>query len=294
MLQDIPFTVQQDVKSLLNTRGRTELIDFSFSGGGCINHGGRLKTTVGEFFLKWNSAKKFPAMFETEAKGLQLLRSADVIDIPEVVGFGDEGINQFLILTFVQQYPPSKEYWNNLGRQLALLHRMTNNSFGLDHDNYIGSLKQFNHQNVSWVNFFIEQRLSVQLKIAADSNLIDLASARKVEMLYSKLPSLLPEEKPSLLHGDLWSGNIIINKLGNPCFIDPAVYYGSREADLAMTRLFEVFNDEFYCSYDDCFPLLPGYSERVDIYNLYPLFVHLNLFGLVYLSRIIAIIKNHL
>jgi len=292
MLQDIPSHVQHGVRSLLNTKGRIDLINFSFSGGGCINQGGRLRTTSGDFFLKWNAAKNFPSMFEAEAKGLQLLRDATVIDTPEVIGFGEEGISQFLILAFIEQEPPSNQYWKNLGRQLALLHQVTGDSFGLDHDNYIGSLKQLNQRNSSWVNFFIEQRLNTQLKLAADAGLMDGAWIKNFELLYSKLPSLLPEEKPSLLHGDLWSGNLISNEKGEPCLIDPALYYGSRETDLAMTRLFGGFSNAFYVAYEETFPLLSGYAKRVDLYNLYPLLVHLNLFGGGYLKSIIAILKS--
>lgn len=292
MLHDVPSNVQHGVKSLLNTQGRIELLNFSFSGGGCINPGGRLKTTSGDFFLKWNDAKKFPSMFEAEAKGLQLLRDTNVIEVPEIIGFDELGNIQFLVLVFVEQGAPSKQYWENLGIQLALLHQRSANSFGLDHNNYIGSLRQFNLQNSSWISFFIEQRLNVQLKLAADAGLIDLIWIKNFELLYSKLPSLLPEEKPSLLHGDLWSGNIISNEKGNACLIDPAVYYGSREMDLAMTCLFGRFNNEFYLAYDETFPMLPEHAKRIDLYNLYPLLVHLNLFGREYLRSITPVVRR--
>lgn len=292
MLQDIPLVIQKGVKNLLDVRGKINLTDFCFSGGGCINQAGKLSTSVGDFFLKWNNAAMLPSMFEMESKGLQLLHSANTIDIPKVIGFAEEGNNQFLVLQFIQENAPSNHYWEKLGRQLAQLHRVTNNFYGLGHNNYIGSLKQHNNQHTSWVNFFIEQRLKVQVKLAADSGLIELAWLRIFESLYSRMPALIPEEKPSLLHGDLWSGNVMINGNGDPCLIDPAVYFGHREADLAMTRLFELFDSEFYDAYEAEFPLIPGHTERVDIYNLYPLLVHLNLFGLAYLSRINTILRN--
>jgi protein-ribulosamine 3-kinase len=292
MLRDIPLNVQHGIRSLLEARGRIELHDFIFSSGGCINHGGRLKTNEREYFLKWNSARKFPAMFEVESRGLQLLRTAKAMTIPEVVGFGSDDTNQFLVLAFIEQGAASKRSWETLGRQLSILHKVTNDFYGLDHNNYIGSLTQHNEQHVSWHQFFIERRLGVQLKLAVDSGLIEAGFIKDFESFYTKLPSLIPEEKPSLLHGDLWSGNIIFNQSGEPCLIDPAVYYGHREADLAMTRLFETFNSEFYASYEESFPLLPGYAGRVDIYNLYPLLVHLNLFGGTYLRRITAILKD--
>ncbi|MBA4053187.1 MAG: ketosamine-3-kinase [Marivirga sp.] len=292
MVRDIPVDVQSGVKSLFNTGKEIGLIDFMFTGGGCINDGGRLNTTAGVFFLKWNESGKFPSMFEAEAKGLNLLRATRAIHIPEVIGYGDVATHQFLLLEFVEQNKPSTDYWNELGHQLALLHKVHDDLFGLAHNNYIGSLRQFNRQNSSWIDFFIGQRLQVQLKIAFDAGLINSSDSRKFDQLYLQLPSLLPEEKPSLLHGDLWNGNILSNKNGSPCLIDPAVYFGNREADLAMTLLFGAFHDDFYTSYAESFPLMSGYRDRVDLYNLYPLLVHLNLFGTQYLSRITAILKT--
>ena len=178
-----------------------------------------------------------------------------------------------------------------MGARLAALHRCSKDFFGLDHNNYIGSLRQFNHQQTSWVNFFIEQRLNVQLKLAIDSGMMDSKWLNEFESLYAKLPAMLPEEKPSLLHGDLWGGNLITDEKGEPCLIDPAVYFGSREADLAMTKLFGGFDDEFYTSYQHTFPLQPGYDKRFDIYNLYPLLVHVNLFGGSYKSAVANILK---
>lgn len=292
MLQDVPSDVQRGVKRLLSERGEINLNDFSFSGGGCINLGGKLATNFGDFFLKWNDAARLPLMFQMESSGLQLLRRTHAIDIPEVIGFGQEENTQFLVLSFIHQNALSKNYWEKLGHQVAQLHQVTNKLYGLDHHNYIGSLHQFNKQHSSWVNFFIEQRLQIQVKLAVDSGLIELEWSRKFESLYNKLRILIPEEKPSLLHGDLWSGNVLVNEKGDPCIIDPATYFGHREADLAMTQLFEVFDNRFYASYGETFPLLSGHADRVHIYNLYPLLVHLNLFGLAYLNRIKAILRN--
>lgn len=292
MLHDIPSNVQFGIRSLLETRGKIEFQDFNFSEGGCINHGGRLKTNHGDFFLKWNDAKKFPAMFETESRGLEVLRAAKALHIPEVVGFGSDDTHQFLVLAYVEHSAVSKQYWATLGRQLSILHRVTHNFYGLDHDNYIGSLSQRNQQSVSWHRFFTEQRLHVQVKLAADSGLINVAHINSFEALYGEIPSLIPDEKPALLHGDLWSGNIITNQRSEPCLIDPAIYFGHREADLAMTQLFEKFDNEFYSSYEENFPLLPGHNRRVNIYNLYPLLVHLNLFGAAYLRRITGILGD--
>lgn len=292
MLQDIPFHVQYGVKSLIDASKHIRLLDFTFSTGGCINHGGRLRTTAGDFFLKWNDARKLESMFKVEAAGLQLLRDANTINIPEVLGFGEEGIFQFLLLAFIEQSSPSTHYWEKLGKQLALLHQVRADYNGLDHDNYMGSLKQYNQRNSSWSDFFIARRLHVQLELAAAAGLVDIPLVNSFEKLYTKLPSLLPEETPSLLHGDLWGGNVMCDESGDPVLIDPAVYYGSREIDLAATRLFGEFDSVFYSAYEEAFPLHPGHAERIDLYNLYPLLVHLNLFGSSYLPGIRGILKR--
>jgi protein-ribulosamine 3-kinase len=292
MISRIPSSVLDGVKRLLKIHDSTSIVHFTFSSGGCINQGGKLKTAMGDFFLKWNDVHKFPGMFDAESKGLQLLHQKSAINIPKVKGFGEEGSYQFLLLDFVEQKSRSKNYWQLLGDGLASLHRSTAEFFGLDHDNYMGSLHQFNHPHSSWVSFFVEQRLNVQVKQAVDSGVADSIWIQKFETLYSKLSFLLPEEKPSLLHGDLWSGNMITDEKGEPCLIDPAVYYGNREADLAMTKLFGGFDKEFYQRYHKTFPLQPGYEARVDLYNLYPLLVHVNLFGGSYKSSVENILKT--
>ncbi len=192
------------------------MLDFTFLQGGCINHGGRLRTTAGDYFLKWNDAQRFPSMFATEATGLQLLRDTNTIGIPKVFGFGEEGAFQFLLLAFIEQTTPSRHYWEKLGRHLALLHQVRADVNGLDHDNYMGALKQFNQRDVSWTEFFIARRLTVQVELAARAGLVGVPLINSFEKLYNKLPSLLPEEKPSLLHGDLWGGNVMSDQSGDP------------------------------------------------------------------------------
>lgn len=266
--------------------------NFSQVGGGCINNGGLIQTSRGDFFLKWNDAKKYPAMFQAEAKGLKLLGNANTIRIPVVTTVGEKGEYQFILMEHIKSQPRSENYWEVLGKELAALHQSSNSSFGLDHDNYMGSLPQLNAQKNSWIDFFIIQRLEVQLKIATDFHAVENSLTKKFHALYKKLPSILHEEKPSLVHGDLWSGNLITDEKGNPCLIDPAVYYGHREIDLAMTQLFGGFNDAFYQSYQNAYPTLPGLQERLDIYNLYPLLVHVNLFGQSYLSQVNTILRT--
>lgn len=291
MISRIPKDVVEDVKEILKLPNLSAFNDFSFSGGGCINSGGRLRTTAGNFFLKWNDEKKFPGMFDAESKGLKLLSWQKIIRVPEVIDHGANGSHQFLLLEYIDQKSRSKNYWQQLGVRLASLHRCSAEAHGLDHNNYIGSQRQYNQQSPSWIHFFIQQRLSVQLKVAVDGGLAPSNWSKKFETLYSILPSLLPEEKPSLLHGDLWSGNLITDDKGEPCLIDPAVYFGNREADLAMTKLFGGFENAFYSSYQEAFPLQPGFEKRTDLYNLYPLLVHVNLFGGSYIHSVEATLK---
>lgn len=288
MLSSIPTAIQEQLKNLL----QTELKAFSFCGGGCINNGGKLVTGRCVYFLKWNNREKFPGMFEAEAKGLKLLAVPKVIHIPEVILSGETDHWQFLLLEFIDEKEKTSAYWHNLGTQLAALHRNTSDQFGLDHDNYIGSLPQINTPVENWIDFFAEQRLDVQIKLAVDTGKIGSDVVNLFNTLRKKLHNLLPLEKPSLLHGDLWSGNLITDSNGEPCLIDPAVYYGHREAELAFTTLFGGFSHNFYESYKSNFPLIPGYKDRFDIYNLYPLMVHVNLFGGGYASQVVSILRN--
>lgn len=290
----VPEVIQQGVVSLLKQEiaDTLTLKDFSFIGGGCINNGGKLTTSHGTYFLKWNDAEKFPEMFKAEAKGLKLLTESKSMYIPEVIGTGEGGSFQFLVLEFIAASNRTQHYWRDFGVQLASLHRCTSTSFGLDHDNYIGSLTQQNTPHTSWIDFFIHSRLDAQLRLAEQSALIDKSLRRSFETLYKKLPDLLVIEKPALLHGDLWSGNIMVNQHGAPVLIDPAVYYGHREMDIAMTQLFGGFKPEFLQAYHESFPLAPGVEDRLQLYNLYPLLVHVNLFGGNYLAQVNSILRR--
>jgi fructosamine-3-kinase len=291
---NIPPTIQQGVLELLKQKisDNITLEDFTFIAGGCINNGGKLTTSHGNYFLKWNDAAKFPEMFKAEAKGLKLLAQSKTIYIPHVIGTGKAESFQFLVLEFISASYRPEHYWRDFGVQLAALHQTTATSFGLEHDNYIGSLPQQNTLQDSWIDFFIRHRLDVQLRLAERSALADKSLLHNFETLYKKLPDLLVIEKPALLHGDLWSGNIMVNQQGAPGLIDPAVYFGHREIDIAMTQLFGGFHPEFLQVYHEAFPLQPGVEDRLQLYNLYPLLVHVNLFGASYLAQVKSILRR--
>lgn len=268
-----------------NTGEPLQVEEVQFKTGGCINNAVQLKTRSGDFFLKWNEAVE-EDMFAAESKGLQLLRSNGSLRIPEVLGSGKADGKSYLLLEYIDSHRPSGNYWQDLGYSLAQMHKERADQYGLDHSNFIGRLPQNNEPATHWADFFRDRRLQVQLGLAFYNRLVDEAFVKKFKSLYPKLPELLTNEPPALLHGDLWSGNVIVDELGKPCLIDPAVYYGHREAELAFTELFGGFDRQFYSAYQEAGPLEPGYNERKEIYNLYPLMVHVNLFGTSYLNGV--------
>ena len=261
-------------------------------GGGDINRAARLETSVGNLFVKWNRSDRYPGMFDKEAKGLNLLNAANVIRIPRVLLSGLAGNHAFLCLEFIETGSPGNAFWEDFGRSLAKLHKNSKKFFGLDHDNYIGSLPQINKNYPYWIDFFIEQRINFQLELARNSGLIDRSVIKAAEHMFGRLNEIIPVEPPSLLHGDLWSGNFMVSNQGEACLIDPAVYYGHREMDIAMTRLFGGFSAAFYEYYNEEYPMEKGWENRLEIFNLYPLLVHVNLFGRAYVSQVSSILRK--
>jgi len=287
------YQIPSLLKKRIETSLKAEVTGFKPAGGGCINNGGELKTNQGSYFIKWNSVNLFPGMFDAEARGLRLLHSKRCISIPEVIQVNEGDSIQFILMEFVASDRTVKKYWELFGSGLAKLHKNSQSEFGLDHDNFIGSLPQQNGFRNAWVDFFIEQRLNPQLELAEKNHLMDQSSRNKFELLNKKLPEFFPVEPPALLHGDLWSGNLITNRNGEPCLIDPAIYFGHREAELAFTRLFGGFERAFYYAYHNAYPLQPGFEKRIDLYNLYPLLVHANLFGGSYFQQVKSILDRH-
>ncbi len=261
-------------------------------GGGDINEAYRIDTDAGYFFVKLNSFSKFPGMFEKEAMGLELLATPGVIPVPEVISYGEEEDDSFLILKYIEGGTRKPGFWEEFGKSLAKLHRRKAEFFGLDHDNYIGSLPQCNAKHPYWPSFFIEERLQKQLKMAADTGRADRSLIRSFDRLFLCLEDIFPQEPPALLHGDLWNGNFMVNEDGKACIIDPAVYYGHREMDLGMSKLFGGFAREFYDAYNEEYPLEKGWEQRTDICNLYPLMVHVNLFGGGYAASVKNILQR--
>lgn len=268
-----------------------EVIEMQFLSGGDINTAAQVFSSEGVFFVKWNHAERRD-MFQTEADGLERLRRTDALTVPAVIGYGQEGDKSYLVLEYLDSGKPGATYWETLGQSLALVHSHTQAQFGLAHDNYIGSLPQSNTLTANGHEFFFRQRLLPQAGLALYKELLPRKTYDALLRLGERLPELLPSERPALVHGDLWSGNVLITEAGSPALIDPAVAYCFREADLAMTKLFGGFDSRFYDAYNEAFPLEDGFAERVPIYNLYPLLVHVNLFGSGYVSGVERIVKK--
>lgn len=287
-------SAEQHIQSILSDTFRREISvsDISYTGGGCINETAKVITSEGIFFAKWNDAKRYPGMLETEAKGLQLLKEANEIKVPDVISHAIIVPAQYLILENIEGGSRERDFWDKFGQRLAKLHKHTSEKFGLDHDNYIGSLPQSNRQHSSWTEFFILERLEPQIKLARDKNKIDNRTIKQFDNLFIQLEKIFPSEKPALLHGDLWNGNYMAGSKGEPVIIDPAVYFGHREMDLGMTKLFGGFSSEFYEAYHREFPLENDWQSRTDICNLYPLMVHVNLFGGSYAMQVENILRR--
>lgn len=290
----IPIEVTSVIKEFLyfTFETKVEISDFKSVSGGSINNSFKIITNIGNYFLKINNKTKFPKMFELEVAGLNLLRETNTIKIPNTIHLSDTENFSFLLLEWIGSTIESKNFWEIFGTSLAKLHKNTNVNFGLDYDNYIGTLKQSNSWKLDWTSFFIENRLEPLIKLARNSQLVDKAITSKFDTLFLKIENIFPHEKPSLIHGDFWCGNFMVDNNGNPCIFDPAVYFGHREMDIAMAKLFGGFNAEFYSSYNSEFPLENNWKERIDICNLYPLLVHLNLFGQGYLTDVLRILKR--
>jgi fructosamine-3-kinase len=269
----------------------TTVLSSQTISGGCINSAVKVITDKKPYFLKWNRAE-LSEMFHAEKKGLVLLNEHSTIKSPCVLGIGELDKRSYLLLEWLEKGTPKPAFWDEFGTKLALQHKQESSHFGLDHDNYIGSLPQSNKQHTHWYSFFIEERLIPQIKLASSNNLINREIQSKFESLFQKLENLIPNEKSALLHGDLWSGNFMVAESGDAIIFDPAAHYGHRETELAFTKLFGGFEKQFYTSYHEHMPLEPGFDDRVDIHNLYPLLVHVNLFGSSYLSGIIQTLNR--
>ncbi|RYL94903.1 fructosamine kinase family protein [Sporolactobacillus sp. THM7-4] len=244
--------------------------------GGDINKTFALESRGRRYFLKVH--KHVPGNFFTgEMTGLKRLREA--VRTPRVIASGQISDKDFLILEWIPAAGSRNDQM--LGQAVARVHKITSPAFGFDEDNYAGQLPQYNHWEKDWATFYLKWRLFPQIEIAKKRGYWNMYRQRKFEKLAAAIQKTCQKSQviPSLLHGDLWSGNVLFSEGGEPVLIDPAVFYGNREMDIAMTRLFGGFGTDFYQTYNDVFPLDPGWEERISWYQLYYLLCHLNMFG---------------
>jgi fructosamine-3-kinase len=262
--------------------------------GGSIHQALRYRTKHGSIFVKVGSSAT-AAMFEAEAVGLKALAAADAVRVPTVLALGEYTQRSFLCLEWLDLTSSSPLAEEKLGTKLAALHRTQARAYGSHPDNYIGRTQQSNHSTTNWSQFFREHRLLPQLELArrngADSHTLDrgIKLADCINALFSGYQPVA-----SLLHGDLWVGNWAATREGEPAIFDPAVYFGDRETDIAMTRLFSGFGPRFYAAYEAAWPLEAGAAEREVIYNLYHVLNHFNLFGGSYLAQARSMIERAL
>lgn len=278
-------------KSYLENLVGKEISGVYSLGGGSIGTSYKIESLEGQqYFIKKYEGND--NIVECEVHGLQELEKASVIKIPNIIAYN----NNWIVLEFISRGKQNNEFWERFGREFAKLHKFRSKLFGFYEDNYIGATRQINNQQKNWVEFYFLQRLKYQITLAEKKRLVDSEFLRIFGKLENKIADIIGEHEvfPSLLHGDLWSGNFLIGEKGEPVLIDPAAYYGDREADLAMTKLFGGFNDRFYASYNEEFPLEDGHDYREDIYKLYHVLNHLNMFGSSYYAQALALIKNYI
>ncbi|HEX5689039.1 MAG TPA: fructosamine kinase family protein [Roseiflexaceae bacterium] len=297
----------------------TPLAEWQPVSGGMISQTARIRSRRGEYLLKWGG-RGLPGFFAAEARGLELLAAAQAVRVPQVLAFEDFdraknqgprterhdhdsdsqfsvlGADGFILLEWLEPPPRADRSaaFEQLGRALAALHRASAPQHGLDHDNYLGIVPQQNGWQENWALFFRDRRLRPQGELAQRNGHMRGERAHHFKRLLGNVESLLADHTPlaSLLHGDLWSGNVLVGPGGAPALVDPAVSYSDREAELGYTALFGGFPEQFYRAYEETWPLPDGWRERRELYNLYHLVNHLNHFGESYGGAVDATLRR--
>ncbi len=288
--------LSNQIKSEIENVTKSSIKSLESISGGCISDAYKLIMSSGNsFFLKLNNNNP-GNMFEKEAHGLNELNKSNAIRVPHVIQFNET----YILIEFISPGNRSRNFFEDFGHKFAEMHKYLGNTFGFYENNFIGSNIQENvaddDEKENWTKFYFNNRILFQLKLAEKNGFATKELASKINLLEDKIEKILngSKEKPSLLHGDLWGGNYIVDEKGNAALIDPAVYYGHREADLAMTKLFGGFSSQFYEAYNESFPLSSGYEFRENIYKLYHVLNHLNLFGRGYYPQVISLIDFYI
>ncbi|MBN1301202.1 MAG: fructosamine kinase family protein [Melioribacteraceae bacterium] len=272
---------------------KEKIISDSSAGGGCIADARIVETSSGAKYFVKSYSSVGSAILRNEANGLRELEKSNAIRVPHVV----HQDNEMLVLEYIRSGSRKKNFSEIFGMQFAEMHKFTSDEFGFFENNFIGSTPQINlPRSINWIDFYWNNRLLYQYRLAEQNGYVSDSFSNSFMQLEKRVPLILEgsEEKPCVLHGDLWGGNYMTDENGNPVLIDPAVYYGHREADLGMTYLFGGFDSGFYKAYNEHYPLPSGWEERIDIYKLYHVMNHLNLFGTGYYSHALSIVKSYL
>ena len=292
MTEQITGLIAQHLSKLL--RAPTTIVSHQKLSGGSINQVYKVITDKGNrYCCKLNLNHGYFQMFEAEKAGLDLLRQSQTIKVPEVITVFTTESHQVLVLEWIEPGTRSPRFWQRFGEQLSKLHQERGEAFGWKESNYMGALPQSNLPSSDWSQFFYAQRIHPQVQLALQKRLLTPSQSEPFERLPAILPGLFPDASPRLVHGDLWSGNFLCTAEEQPVLIDPAAYYGHPAVDLAMTTLFGGFDKAFYESYSYYSPFSSNFREQWDCCNLYPLMIHLNLFGKSYLGDILAILRRY-
>ena len=308
----LPERVRAEVDAALETQRHGRLTRASPVGGGCISETARLHTSTGaSFFLKWSDGDASAGIFRAEAYSLARLAATHTLRVPGVLAVSDPETRpadsapgestapapRWLLLEWLEPGSATRTTWDQLGARLAALHRTGGDGdYGWPADNFIGTLPQPNSPSTSWSDFWRDRRLRPQLELALAGSAFGAAEAARFDALFAALDDILApasEDGPSILHGDLWSGNLHVVASGEPALIDPSSYFGHREVDLAMAQLFGGFDDRFLRAYREAWPLADGFADlRRPVYQLYYLLVHVNLFGGAYRAAALDALRS--
>lgn len=283
----------KDLIPVISQKIAEEIVSTKPLSGGSISSAYLINSDKSKYFLKVNSAPNALKMFHEEQKGLNAIEATKTIAVPHVYFADILDQNAFILMDFIESKRPSPSDYSRLGIELAKLHKVVFNEFGFTSDNFIGSLPQSNKKHDSWSNFYWTERIYPQLQLALNQGLLSVDEVPTEDQFTSLFNSFIDEFKPSLLHGDLWGGNYLISEDGTPFLIDPAVYIGHNMVDIAMSQLFGSFGHEFYDSYHKIIERPKQYNEQIDLYQLYFLLVHLNLFGKGYYSSVSTILSRY-
>jgi fructosamine-3-kinase len=260
--------------------------------GGEVNQSYKVVSDKGVFYVKCHSIKQYPRYFEKEKNGLLELKSADCLDVCKPIGVQELGLNTFFVLEYIESTAPHKDFYALLGEGLAKQHKISNRYFGYSEDNYLRQCTQINHRMSNWGEFFIKYRLLNNIKVVADKYHLSQETMRLFERFIEFVEFAFPEEPPSLLHGDFWKEHVISNAEGAPCLLNPSVYFGHREMDLAMTKMVGSFPMEFYEAYQSVYPLQSDWEIRLDFCKMYYHLVHFNNYGQAYFPSIQALLNK--